>query len=323
VATTTTAAQVETRQPVKLRHRRTASGAFYAFISPWLIGTILLTLFPLGYALRVSLTNWDGISPKFAWVGLQNYRDVLADPTTWASLGRTLLLAVIVVPLTIAGGLALALMVNQKVRGRSLYRTLIYLPAIVPAVAATLTWKLLFDRDNGAINGLLALVGLPPVDWLAGNIVFVVLIVVMLWGIGGGMIINLAALQDVPTELKEAARLDGAGTSAIFRHVTLPVISPILLFQAITVTIAVLQTFVPALLLSPVSGPAGITAVPQANQVYMISVYAQYFAYSRYGFASAMLWLFFIVILLITFIFFKVSGRAVFYAVDPSQEGRG
>jgi multiple sugar transport system permease protein len=153
--------------------------------------------------------------------------------------------------------------------------------------------------------------------------VFVVLIVVMLWGIGGGMIINLAALQDVPTELKEAARLDGAGTPAIFRHVTLPVISPILLFQAITVTIAVLQTFVPALLLSPLSGPAGITAVPQANQVYMISVYAQYFAYSRYGFASAMLWLFFIVILLITFIFFKVSGRAVFYAVDPSKEGRG
>jgi multiple sugar transport system permease protein len=196
------------------------------------------------------------------------------------------------------------------------------LPAIVPPVAATLTWKLLFDRDSGAINGVLALFGADAVSWLTGNTVSVVLMVVMLWGIGAGVLINLAALQDVPSELHEAARLDGANAFAAFRHVTLPSISPILLFQVITTTIGVLQTFVPALLLSPATGPAAITAVPEANRVFMIDVYAQYFAYSRYGYASAMLWLFFLAILVITVITFKIGGRTVFYAVDPSKEGK-
>ncbi|MDR7158384.1 sugar ABC transporter permease [Arthrobacter sp. BE255] len=298
------------------------SGAFYAFVSPWLIGTVLLTLFPLGYALWISFTNWDGIAPSQNWIGLKNYGEALSDPQTWASLQRTGLLAIVIVPLTICGGLGLALLLNEKVHFRAGFRMLVYLPAIVPPVAATLTWKLLFDRDSGAINGVLALFGADAVSWLTGNMVFVVLVVVMLWGIGGGVLINLAALQDVPAELHEAARLDGANAFMAFRHVTLPSISPILLFQVITTTIGVLQTFVPALLLSPATGPAAITAVPEANRVFMIDVYAQYFAYSRYGYASAMLWLFFLAILVITVLTFKIGGRTVFYAVDPSKEGK-
>jgi multiple sugar transport system permease protein len=298
------------------------SGAFYAFISPWLIGTILLTLFPLGYALWISFTNWDGIAPNQNWIGLKNYADALADPETWASLQRTGLLAIAVVPLTICGGLGLALLLNERVHFRAGFRMLVYLPAIVPPVAATLTWKLLFDRDSGAINGVLALFGADAVSWLTGNTVSTVLMVVMLWGIGAGVLINLAALQDVPAELHEAARLDGANALMAFRHVTLPSISPILLFQVITTTIGVLQTFVPALLLSPATGPAAITAVPEANRIFMIDVYAQYFAYSRYGYASAMLWLFFLAILVVTVITFKIGGRTVFYAVDPSKEGK-
>ncbi|MFJ6376114.1 carbohydrate ABC transporter permease [Pseudarthrobacter oxydans] len=298
-----------------------SSGAFYAFISPWLVGTVLLTFFPLGYALWISFTNWDGIAPTQSWVGLENYADALADPEMWASLRRTGLLALVVVPLTIAGGLVLALLLNEKVRWRTGFRTLVYLPAIVPPVAATLTWKLLFDRDSGAINGVLNVFGADAVSWLTGNTVSVVLIVVMLWGIGAGVLINLAALQDVPAELHEAARLDGANAFTAFRHVTLPSISPVLLFQVITSTIGVLQTFVPALLLSPANGAAAITSVPEANRIFMIDVYAQYFAYSRYGYASALLWLFFMAILVLTVITFKVGGRTVFYAVDPSREG--
>jgi multiple sugar transport system permease protein len=160
------------------------------------------------------------------------------------------------------------------------------------------------------------------VDWFNGDAVFGVLIVVMLWGIGAGVIINLAALQDVSQELLEAATLDGANTVQRFFNVTLPAISPVLLFQTITTTIGALQTFVPALLLSPANGAAAITAVPEANQVYMISVYAKYFAYSQYGPASAMLWLFFLAILIVTVITFRIGGRTVFYAVDPSEEGR-
>lgn len=309
------------RRRPSLRSRREGR-AFYAFISPWLVGTILLTLFPLVYAFAVSMTNWDGISPSFSWVGFANYFDVLVDPQTWASMGRTGLLAIIVVPVTIVGSLLLAILLNQKVRARAWFRSMIYLPAIIPAVAATLTWKLIFDRDTGALNGFLALFGVDAVDWFNGDAVFGVLIVVMLWGIGGGVIINLAALQDVPAELNEAALLDGANAVQRFWHVTLPAISPVLLFQTITTTIGVLQTFVPALLLSPATGAAAITAVPEANQVYMINVYAKYFAFSQYGPASAMLWLFFLAILIVTVITFKIGGRTVFYAVDPSEKGR-
>ncbi|MFE6968899.1 carbohydrate ABC transporter permease [Isoptericola sp. NPDC057653] len=302
--------------------RRKEGRAFYAFISPWLVGTILLTLFPLVYAFAISMTNWDGISPSFSWVGLRNYRDVLTDPDTWASLGRTGLLALVVVPITIVGSLLLAILLNQKVRGRTWFRMYIYLPAIVPPVAATLTWKLIFDRDTGALNAFLATLGVDAIDWFNGDAVFGVLICVMLWGIGAGVIINLAALQDVSQELLEAATLDGANASQRFWHITLPAISPVMLFQTITVTIGALQTFVPALLLSPAAGAAAITAVPEANQIYMIDVYAKYFAFSQYGPASAMLWLFFLAILVVTVLTFRIGGRTVFYAVDPSEEGR-
>jgi multiple sugar transport system permease protein len=292
---------------------------FYVFIMPWLLGTVLLTLFPLAYAFGISLTNWDGISPGFRWVGLENYSNVLTDPETWASLTRTGILALVIVPITVAGSLGLAVLLNRKIAFRAGWRTLIYLPAVVPPVAAALTWKLIFDRDTGAINGIRSVFGLDAVNWLTGNQVFIVLVAVMIWGVGGGVIINLAALQDVSVEQQEAAELDGASPWQRFLAVTLPALSPILLFQFITTTIGVLQTFVPALLLSPATGPAAITAVPDANRVFMIDVYAQYFAFSRYGYASAMLWLFFIAILLLTAAFFKISGRTVFYAVDPQD----
>lgn len=302
------------------RRRRVRSLPFYAFVAPWIIGTLLLTIFPLAYAFGVSLTNWDGISPRYRFLGLDNYVAVMTSSDTWVSLGRTALLAAVVVPITIAGGVLLALALNRKVRFRAGFRLIVYLPAIIPPVAATLAWKILFDRDNGGFNALLKAFGLPAVNWLSQGVVFWVLVALLLWGIGAGVLINLAALQDVPNELREAARLDGASAAEVFRHVTLPAISPVLLFQFITVTIGVLQTFVPVLLLSPVTGASGVTAVPAENQVYMISVYAQYFAYQRYGYASAMLWLFFVLILLVTYLFFKFSGRAVFYAVDPDEE---
>lgn len=321
VTTADGASRANARRSV--RRRRWKSLPFYAFVSPWLIGTVLLTVFPLAYAFGVSLTNWDGISRRIRFLGLENYADVLTSPDVWASLGRTALLAAIVVPATIIGGLMLAIALNQKVRFRAGFRLLVYLPAIIPPVAATMAWKIMFDRDNGGFNSFLRLFGIPAVDWLSQGIVFWVLVALMLWSIGAGVLINLAALQDVPVELREAARLDGANAFGVFWHVTLPAISPVLLFQVITTTIAVMQTFIPVLLLSPASGPSAVTAVPAANRVFMIDVYAQYFAYQRYGYASAMLWLFFGLILLITFLFFKFSGRVVFYAVDPSaQEGR-
>lgn len=186
----------------------------------------MLTIFPVGYAFYLSFTAWDGIAPFKPWVGLANYREVLTSPDTLSSLYKTLLLVAIVVPVTIVGSLFLAILLNERVRGRTVFRTLIYIPAIVPPVAAALIWKVAFDQNSGAVNRFLHLFGVNALMWLTGSRAFIVLIVVLLWGVGAGLIINLAALQTVPVEQLEAVRLDGGGALAAFRHVTLPVISP-------------------------------------------------------------------------------------------------
>jgi len=297
--------------------------AFYGFISPWLIGTLLLTAFPVGYAVYMSFTDWNGMTSFMPWVGLDNYKQVFTSGDTLSALSKTLILVAIVVPITIIGSLLLAVLLNKKMRGRTVLRTLIYIPAIVPPVAASLIWKVIFSKDSGAANRLLAMFHINAVSWLTGQMAFVVMIVVLLWGVGSGIIINLAALQTVPAEQLEAAKMDGAGAFAAFRHVTLPAISPILLFQTVLVTITTLQTFVPAILLSPITGSNAFTNIPPANNVYMVDVYEQYFDYSRYGLGSAMLVVFFVVILLMTALIFKFLGRSVFYAVDPSESGKG
>lgn len=282
----------------------------------------MLTIFPLGYAAYVSLTSWDGISPFKPWVGLANYAEVLTSPDTWSALLRTLLLVAIVVPGTIAGSLLLAVWLNDKVRGRVVFRTLIYLPAVVPVVASALIWKVIFDKDTGSANRILAIFGINPISWLTGDTAFVSLLVVMLWGIGAGIIIYLAALQTVDQEQVEAARVDGAGPIRTFRHVTLPAISPVVLFQTVVTLIATLQVFIPALLLAPTTGGnSAINNVPAANHLYMVDVWSQFFQFSRYGYGSAMIIVFVVVILVITAVVFRVGGRSVYYAVDPDSEG--
>jgi multiple sugar transport system permease protein len=293
--------------------------SFYGFVSPWLLGTLLLTLFPVGYAFYLSFTSWNGLTSNLPWAGLSNYQQVLTSSDTLQSLERTILLVALVVPCTVAGSLVLAVLLDKRIRGRIVLRTLIYLPAVVPPVAAALIWKIVFEKDSGDANRLLARLDVRPVSWLTGNAAFVVLIIVLLWGLGTGIIINLAALQTVPSDQVEAAKIDGAGALTTFRHVTFPAISPVLLFLTVMVSITTLQTFVPAILLSPISNTDIVTNVPNANRVYMVNVYEQFFAYSRYGYGSAMLVVFFVVILAITFLVFKVLGRSVFYAVDPTK----
>ncbi|MBR7831734.1 sugar ABC transporter permease [Actinospica durhamensis] len=308
------------RRGARARRIRAAL-AFYGFISPWLVGTILLTAFPVGYAVYISFTDWNGMTSFMPWVGLDNYRQVLTSSDTLSALSKTLVLAAIIVPVSILGSLALAVLLNKRMHGRTVMRTLIYLPAVVPPVAAALIWKVIFDKNSGAANRILALLHLNAVSWLTGQMAFVAMIIVLVWAIGSGIIINLAALQTVPAEQLEAAKMDGAGPLTTFRHVTLPAISPILLFQTVLVTITTLQTFIPAILLSPISDSSVVTNIQPANDVYMVDVYEQYFDYSRYGLGSAMIVVFFVVILALTALIFKFLGRSVFYAVDPT-EGR-
>jgi multiple sugar transport system permease protein len=296
------------------RHR-----AFYMFTGPWLAGFLLLTVFPMAYALWLSFTNFDGISPHWHWIGLENYRELFSDPVTRESLYRTLLFVAVTVPLTIIGGLVLAVMVNRPIKARGLWRTLLYLPAVVPPVGTALTFKLFFDRNAGAANGVLDIFGVNAVSWLTDPYARYVIMISVLWALGNTMIISLAGLQDIPRELLEAARIDGASSWRSFRSVTLPLLSPVMLFMGITGVIGALQTFMP-LLLSANSSPSGATSVPQDNYMYMINVFAQYFAYGRFGYASALLWVLFAVIVVVTALIFKLTAGAVFYNVDPEAK---
>ncbi|MFC9688020.1 carbohydrate ABC transporter permease [Kribbella sp. NPDC056951] len=288
---------------------------FYLFVAPWVIGFVALTVFPLGYAFWLSLTDSDGLSPKTHFVGFENYVEIFNDPLTLSSLGKTGVFALITVPLSIFAGLLLAVLVNQPIRARGLYRALIYLPAVVPPVGAALTFRLIFDRDAGAANGILSTVGANPITWLVDPNARYVLYALVLWGCGGSMIISLAGLQDIPRELLEAARVDGASPWKSFTRITVPLLSPVILFQVITGVIGSLQSFAPLLLSSGSLSGAG--TVPQGNYMYMIHVFAQYFSASRFGYASAMLWMLFAVILLVTLLIIKVSARTVFYTVEP------
>ncbi|MCX4457715.1 sugar ABC transporter permease [Streptomyces sp. NBC_01728] len=296
------------------RHR-----AFYRFTAPWIVGFLLLTVVPMAYALWLSVTTFDGISPNWRYVGLGNYRELFSDSQTWDALGRTGLFAVTSVPLSITAGLVLAVLVNRPIKARGLFRTLLYLPAVVPPVGVGLAFKALFDQNSGAANGVLTLFGVDAVGWLADPYARYVLLMSVLWGAGNIMIISLAGLQDVPGELHEAARIDGASAWRTFRSITVPLISPVLLFQTVTGVIASVQTIMP-LLLTPDGTTAGVTALPQSNYLYMMHVFGQYFALGRYGYASALLWVLFVLILIVTGLIFKFTSGVVFYNVDPEAK---
>jgi multiple sugar transport system permease protein len=299
------------KKPPSLRKART----FYLFVAPWIIGFVGLTVFPLGYAFWLSLTDSDGLSPRTHFVGFANYIEIFHDPLTLSSLAKTGVFALVTVPLSIFAGLLLAVILNQPIKARGLFRALIYLPAVVPPVGAALTFRLIFDRDAGAANGILSSLGANPITWLVDPNVRYVLYALVLWGCGGSMIISLAGLQDIPRELLEAAQVDGASYWQSFTRITIPLLSPVILFQVITGVIGSLQSFAPLLLSSGSLSGAG--TVPQGNYMYMIHVFAQYFSASRFGYASAMLWMLFAVILLVTLVIIKVSARTVFYTVEP------
>jgi multiple sugar transport system permease protein len=299
--------------------KRYRGRTFYGFISPWLLGFVLLTLFPLGYALWLSLTNYDGLTGRYHYVGAQNYTDILSDRDALHALARTGLYTLITVPAGIVLGLALAVLVNRPIKGRPLFRALLYMPAVVPIVGSALCFKLLFNSDYGMLNSVLGWFGISSIDWLADPTVFWVMIAMTLWGVGSTMIISLSGLQGIPQELQEAARVDGANAWQVFRRITVPLLSPIILFEVITGVIFAVQAFIPALLLSVQSASTTVTSVPQSNYLYMIHVYAQYFAYGRFGYASALLWVLFALILILTLIIFKASASTVFYESGPDE----
>lgn len=279
----------------------------YIFLLPWIIGFLALTAGPMVTSLWLSFHKGDFVSLEY--VGVENYRRLFTeDPLFWKSLKVTVLYAVIAVPLGIAGSLGLAMLLNSKVKGIPLFRTLFYLPSLVPAVATAVLWQWLFNADNGLLNQILGFFGFIGPQWLQDEKwTLPGFIIMSLWGIGGGrMVIFLAGLQGVPESYKEAAMLDGAGPAMIFRHVTLPLLSPVVFFNVVLGIIGTFQYFTQAYVMTG-GGPNN------ASLFYALYLFRNAFEYFKIGKASAMAWVLFAVLLLITAIQFGLSKRWVHY----------
>jgi multiple sugar transport system permease protein len=292
---------------------------FYLFVAPWLIGFVALGVVPLALGFVTSLTNYDGLNLEtIRFVGMQNYTRALEDPDVAFSFTRSALWSALNTPTWIVSSFIMALILNQAVRGRDFFRTLYYLPSIVPVVATARIWTLFLDTNNGLLNGLISLFRPgTAVRWL-NDFALPSLTAISVWGgLGGGMVIFLAGLQGIPSELEEAALIDGANKYQVFRHVTIPLMTPVIFFQLIMALISSLQAFaVPMLVYG--SGNMGSTP-PRAVYLYVVNTYRHIFAFQRFGYGTALLWLLFIVILALTLLVFRSARYWVHY--EEAVEG--
>lgn len=295
----------------KYRSRNSRGWIGYLFIAPNFIGLLLFTLLPLLFALIVAFTQWDASAGLGAikWIGLQNFRDVLQDPNFWQSARITLIYVGLSVPCTVIVGLFLALALNGPIVGRAILRTIFFIPFIANAVAIATTWLLLYHPTQGPINVILKALGMAnPPQWLVSSQwALPALIIMAVWGgVGYATIIYLAALQDVPTELLEAATIDGAGAWTRFRTITIPFLSPAIFFLLVTGFIGASQNFGMINLMTQ-GGPG------RATTVLSYYIYQNGFEFYRFGYAAAMAWVMFLVVLALTLLLWWFQKRSVFY----------
>lgn len=279
------------------------------FAAPWLVHLAVLILYPIGASLYYSLCSYDALRPP-RWVGLENYRVLFTeDPLFWTSLGNTLYMVLFGLPVTLVVSLAIALLMNQKLKGMAFYRTVYYLPSITPIVATSILWLWVLNPEMGLVNAGLQKLGIAGPGWLSSpEWSKPALILMGMWGAGGGMVIYLAGLQDIPQQLYEAASLDGAGKLAQFRHVTLPMLSPVILFNLIMGLIGAFQYFTQVYVITKGSGG------PQDSTLfYALHLFNMAFIDFRMGYACAMAWVLFLVTLVCALIVFRSSARWVYY----------
>jgi multiple sugar transport system permease protein len=279
----------------------------YAFISPWLIGFLAFTLYPFISSVYLSMTRYD-IVQKPVWVGWANYHNLFtADPLFWKSLSVTFEFAAFAVPLGIVAGVALALLLNLKIGGMGAYRTIFFLPSIVPTVASSVVFLWLLNPDIGLINRLLRVVHIPGPNWLQdAHWALASLVLLSIWGVGGSMVIYLAGLKDIPAHLYEAAVIDGASPWQQLRHITLPMLSPVIFFNLIMGVIGVFQYFTQAYIMTQ-GGP------DDATHFYALYLFEQAWRYLNMGYASAMGWVLFVVVMAVTGTLFWTQKKWVHY----------
>lgn len=291
----------------RLRHEAWALGRGLAFLSPWLIGFLAFTIVPVALSLYYSFCHYSLLqAPLFK--GLDNYRNLARDPVFWKVLGNTGIYALMALPLGMLVALGLAMLLNSKIRGVSIYRTIIFLPSLVPTVASAMLWLWLFNARLGLINVVLRGLGVAnPPGWLTDvHWAMPALVLMSFWGLGNMVVIYLAGLQDVPRELYEAASIDGASTLRKVWHVTLPAISPVIFFNLILAIIGTLQVFAVPLILTA-GGPA------RSTYFYTMYLYDSAFSYLKMGYASAMAWVQLLIVLALTALAALSSRRWVHY----------
>ena len=277
------------------------------FAMPWIFGFLIFLVYPILASLLYSFTNFSVLrEPKM--VGISNYRELAGDDVFLTTLKNTLMYVVGAVPLGTVVAIGLAMLLNTKVKGMALYRTLFFLPSLVPMVALGTLFLWVFNGDYGLLNNALRGVGLSPPNWLSDPLwAKWTLILISTWGSGQAMVIYLAALQDVPISLYEAAEIDGAKLWAKTRNVTLPMISPVILFNVLMGIIGSLQVFAVPYVMFPDGQPA------RSTYFFASYLYDNAFRFQRMGYASAIGWVMFVITLALTLIALKVSDKHVHY----------
>ena len=293
---------------LRLRGSRREALIGYLFISPWIVGFLALQLGPILASFAISLTDWTLIEPA-RFIGLDNYRRLADDPLFFTSLRVTATYTLVSVPLGVTLALLAATLLNRAVRGITFFRTLFYLPVVIAGVGTALVWDWIFNPEYGVLNALLGLVGVPGPGWLTdAEWALPALIILSQWGIGGAIVVFLAALKGVPRTLYEAAAIDGAGRLSTFRHVTIPMISPAILFNTVMSVIASFQTFTYAYVLTERGGGPNDSIL-----VYVLYLYQNAFRWYDMGYASALAWVLFLIIISCTLVVLRFSRSRVHY----------
>jgi multiple sugar transport system permease protein len=279
---------------------------FFVFVSPWLFGFIALMLIPMVISAYISLTSWNLLKPP-VFVGLKNYQTIFNDSLFYKSLSVTFTYVIFAVPLNIAVSVLLAMLLNNKLAGMNIFRTIFYLPATVSGVVIALVWMWMFQPEFGILNHILSLIGIQGPKWIYDeHWAMPSMIFMSLWNVGANIILYLAALQGVPTEQYEAADIDGAVGWQKFKSITLPGISPVLLFTLLTGIIGAMQTFSQSYIMTQ-GGPN------MATYFYAYYIYNNAFVYRKMGEASAQGWIMFFIIFLISLVVLKTSANRVYY----------
>jgi multiple sugar transport system permease protein len=309
--------------PQKSKRARQEARAFYLFVSPWLLGFLGLSLFPLLLGLATSFTNYDGLNlDSVRFMGARNFTRALDAADFWMALRNTFVYALVSVPLGLAFGLFLAVLLNRQIAGRNIFRMLYYLPSILPLAGAVVAWSLIFNPNTGLVNALLSYLWPgTAINW-PRDYFFPMLYLYSWWHVGGTMILFLAGLQGIPTDLYEAGRIDGANGRQLFTRITMPLLTPVIFFQLILGIIGSLQILDVAILLYGRAGLSGAVQMPRDKYLYMVYNYIQVFDFQRYGYGVALSWIFFLIVLILTLVVLASSRYWVYYEVTQEGDGR-